>query len=208
MQATTGLIAFEEPMPGRTRPRPADGGMFFGPPGPTPPMSDTGEPWDSDEQWGSVRGTPSPDECEADDEDESAASEEPVPLVPAVRPRSPVRGAASRVWEPDEDFVPPRGPAPGTRPEFPQHHCVRRNLIAPGESVTVDPSAHAPGPCSTLNLAQLRNVPSHPPSTRTRGARRGTLHLPTRKPHPFQQDVRRRLRTMRRGAFFPFFRVK
>jgi hypothetical protein len=107
MQATTGLIAFEESMHGRIRPRPAHGGMFFGPPGPTPPTSDTGEPWDSDEQWGSVRGTPSPDGCEADDEDESAASEEPVPLVPAVRPPSPVRGAASRVWEPDEDFVPP-----------------------------------------------------------------------------------------------------
>lgn len=112
-------------MPGRIRPRPADGGLFFGPPGPTPPTSDTGEPWDSDEQWGSVRDTPSPDGCEADDEDESSTNEAPVSLVPAVRPRSPVRGAAPRVWEPDENFVRPRGPSPGSRPEFPPHRCVR-----------------------------------------------------------------------------------
>jgi hypothetical protein len=125
VQATTGLIVCEDPMPGRIRPRPADGGMFFGPPGPTPPTSDTGEPWDSDEQWGSVRDTPSPDGCETDDEDESSVNEEPVSLVPAVRPRSPVRGAAPRVGEPDEDFVPPRGPSPGSRPEIPQHRCVR-----------------------------------------------------------------------------------
>jgi hypothetical protein len=117
--------------------------------------------------------------------------------VPPFEGQPRACGSPTRTLFLHED--PHRGHAPNSRSIAVCAPDPRHNLIAPGDSVTADPSAHAPGPCSTLNLAQLRNVPSHPPSTRTSGARSGTQLLPTRKPHPLQQEVKRRLQPRRRG---------
>jgi hypothetical protein len=132
----------------------------------TPESSNFLHDWDGSSSEASVND---------DDEDESSANEEPVPLVPAVRSRSPVRGAAPRVWEPDEDFVPPRGPSLGARPEFPQHRCVRsRSETQPSRTWRLGDG----GPFRACSRAMFYSQPrtaaeraSPPPSTRTSGAR-------------------------------------
>jgi hypothetical protein len=118
-------IAFAETTYPRAPPRPADGGMFFGPPGPTPPTSDTSEPWDSDEQWGSVRDASSHD-AGSDRDSDRAVSSSSSATEESVAHSQPTRGSEPRVWEPPPDFQRPRGPSPGSRPEIPQHRTVRR----------------------------------------------------------------------------------